>query len=144
LNARSSKLVAARNGLVLLVRRRSDGRWTFPGGKSKPDESAKLCLLREIGEELPALRLGPARLWRKLEGKNPISGRPMDDAIFLVADVAGMLAIGAKDEIDRAEWRTPFGLRMTATSRFVRDQLFARRTPERQASTRRPRTRSPG
>ncbi len=124
---KSSKLVAARrNGLVLLVRRKRDGLWTFPGGKRKQArESAKRCLRREIGEELPGLRLGPARLWRQIKGKNPISGRRMNDAIFVVTNVAGNLLIGDPGEIDRAEWRKPFRVRLTPTSRFVRDQLFA-------------------
>jgi 8-oxo-dGTP diphosphatase len=128
--AKSSKLVAARNGLVLLVRRKRDGLWTFPGGKRKRGrESAIRCLQREIGEELPSLRLGSARLWRQIKGRNPISGKRMNDAIFLVSDVAGMLEIGDNREIDRAEWRAPFRIRLTATSRFVRDQLFALRKP---------------
>jgi 8-oxo-dGTP diphosphatase len=126
--AKSSKLVAARNGLVLLVRRKRDGLWTFPGGKRKrAQESAKRCLRREIREELPGLRLGPARLWRQIKGRNPISGKRMNDAIFLVTSITGKLAIGDDGEIDRAEWREPFRVRLTPTSRFVRDQLFASR-----------------
>jgi ADP-ribose pyrophosphatase YjhB (NUDIX family) len=130
--AKSSKLVAARKGLVLLVRRRRDGLWTFPGGRKRGRESARRCLQRELGEELPRLRLGSPRLWRKVKGKNPISGGRMSDAIFLVRDVDGPLVIGDPREIDRAEWRRPWGLRLTPTSRFIRDQLFRRRKPARQ------------
>jgi 8-oxo-dGTP diphosphatase len=135
--AKSSKLVVARKGLVLLVRRRSDRLWTFPGGKRKrARESAKRCLLREIREELPALRLGSARLWRNIKGKNPISGKRMNDAIFIVTNVAGMLVIGDEQEIDRAEWREPFRVRLTPTSRFIRDQLFASQKSARRSATR--------
>jgi 8-oxo-dGTP diphosphatase len=126
---KSSKLVAARKGYVLLVRRRRDGLWTFPGGRKRPRESAKRCLHREIKEELPALRVEAARLWRHVKGRNPISGRRMNDAIFVVSKVAGTLEIGDAREIDKAEWREPWGLRLTPTSRFIRDQLFQRRKP---------------
>lgn len=125
--AKSSKLVAARNGRVLLVRRRRDGLWMFPGGRKRGGESARRCLQRELGEELPRLRLGSPRLWRKVKGKNPISGERMSDAIFLADDIEGTLVIGDPREIDRAEWRKPWGLRLTPTSRFIRDQLFRRR-----------------
>jgi 8-oxo-dGTP diphosphatase len=50
--AKSSKLVAAKRGKVLLVRRRSDGLWMFPGGRKRARESDKDCLRREIKEEL--------------------------------------------------------------------------------------------
>jgi ADP-ribose pyrophosphatase YjhB (NUDIX family) len=128
--AKSSKLVAARRGLVLLVRRRRDGLWTFPGGRKRTRESAKRCLHREIGEELPRLRVRSAKLWGHVKGKNPITGRQMNDAIFVVSEVEGVLEIGDTREIDKAEWREPWGLRLTPTSRFVRDQLF-RRTKRR-------------
>jgi 8-oxo-dGTP diphosphatase len=60
--AKSSKLVASKRGRVLLVRRRRDGLWMFPGGRKHPRESAKDCLQREIKEELPNLKLGRVRL----------------------------------------------------------------------------------
>jgi 8-oxo-dGTP diphosphatase len=52
---KSVKLVTTKkNGAVLLVRRRSDGLWTFPGGKRKrASESVENCLKRELAEELP-------------------------------------------------------------------------------------------
>lgn len=44
------------DGTVLLARRRPElhngGRWEFPGGKLRPDESPEACLRREIREEL--------------------------------------------------------------------------------------------
>jgi ADP-ribose pyrophosphatase YjhB (NUDIX family) len=49
--AKSAKLVAARRGKILLVRRRSAGRWMFPGGKKRANENEKDCLRREIKEE---------------------------------------------------------------------------------------------
>ncbi|WP_183238268.1 MULTISPECIES: NUDIX hydrolase [unclassified Bradyrhizobium] len=122
--AKSSKLVVARKGRVLLVRRRRDKRWMFPGGRKRAGESERRCLQREITEELPKLRLGDLRLWKEVNGKNRRSGRKMSDAIFLTKKVTGPLKIGDKREIDRAAWRKPRGLKLTPTSRYIRDKLF--------------------
>src|SRR5581483_482340 len=62
--AKSAKLVASKRGRCLLVRRRRDKRWMFPGGRKRPRETEKQCLLREIKEELPKLKVGCLKLWR--------------------------------------------------------------------------------
>ncbi|MGC0395656.1 8-oxo-dGTP diphosphatase [Bradyrhizobium sp. USDA 241] len=125
--AKSSKLVAARRGKVLLVRRRSDGLWMFPGGRKRPRESEKDCLRREIKEELPKLKLGRITLWKEVKTRNKRSGRKMNDAIFIAKSAKGRLAIGDKKEIDRAAWQKPRGIRLTPTSRYIRDRLFPRK-----------------
>jgi 8-oxo-dGTP diphosphatase len=125
--AKSSKLVAAKRGRVLLVRRRRDGRWMFPGGRKRQNENDKDCLKREIKEELPKLKIGQIRLWKEVKSKNRHSGRKMSDAIFIAKKASGELAIGDKKEIDRAIWRKPRGIRLTATSRYIRDKLFPKR-----------------
>jgi ADP-ribose pyrophosphatase YjhB (NUDIX family) len=122
--AKSSKLVAARKGRVLLVRRRRDKRWMFPGGRKRAGETDRKCLRREIGEELPKLKLGPLKLWKEVTKKNRRSGRKMSDAIFLAGKASGLLKIGDKKEIDKAVWCKPRGLRLTPTSRYIRDKLF--------------------
>src|ERR1700692_884632 len=122
--AKSSKLVAGKRGRVLLVRRKRDGLWMFPGGRKRARESDKDCLRREIQEELPKLKLGRLRLWKEVKAKNRRSGRKMSDAIFVAAKAAGRLKIGDKKEIDRAIWRRPHGIRLTPTSRYIRDKLF--------------------
>ena len=122
--AKSSKLVAAKNGRVLLVRRRRDKRWAFPGGRKRAGESERKCLRREITEELPKLKLGPVKLWKEVKGKNRQSGRQMSDAIFVAKKASGPLRIGDKNEIDNAAWRKPRGIRLTPTSRYIRDKLF--------------------
>jgi len=130
--AKSSKLVAAKRGRVLLVRRRRDQRWMFPGGRRRGRESDKQCLRREIKEELPKLKLGRLRLWKELKAKKPRSGRKkkprsgrkMSDAIFITTKASGRLAIGDKQELDKAAWRKPRGVRLTPTSRYIRDKLF--------------------
>src|SRR3954466_15983543 len=81
--AKSSKLVPATRGKVLLVRRRSDGLWMFPGGRKRARESEKDCLRREIREGLAKLKLGRISLWKEVKAKNKRSGRKMSDAIFI-------------------------------------------------------------
>ena len=122
--AKSSKLVVVKRGKVLLVRRRRDRLWMFPGGRKRARESEKDCLCREIREELPKLRLGRVRLWKELKATNRRSGRKMSDAIFVARKASGQLKIGDKREIDKAIWRKPRGIRLTPTSRYVRDKLF--------------------
>lgn len=122
--ARSSKLVAVKGGKVLLVRRRRDRLWMFPGGRKRARETEKDCLRREIREELPKLKLGHVRLWKEVKSKNRRSGRKMSDAIFVARKASGRLKIGDKTEIDKAVWRRPRGIRLTPTSRYVRDKLF--------------------
>lgn len=122
--AKSSKLVAVKNGRVLLVRRRADGLWMFPGGRKRANEGNKECLRREIREELPKLKLGRVELWKEVKSVNHRSGRRMSDAIFVAKKASGRLLIGDKKEISRAIWRKPRGVRLTPTSRYIRDKLF--------------------
>ena len=82
---------------------------------------------RELREELPKLKLGRLRLWKELKAKNRRSGRKMSDAIFFAKKASGHLTIGDKKEIDKATWRKPRGIRLTPTSRYIRDKLFPRR-----------------
>ena len=125
--AKSSKLVATKRGRVLLVRRRRDHLWMFPGGRKRGRETEKDCLRREIREELPELKLGRLRLWKEVKARNRRSGRKMSDAIFVANKASGRLAIGDKKEIDKATWRKPRGIRLTPTSRYIRDKLFPKR-----------------
>jgi 8-oxo-dGTP diphosphatase len=122
--AKSSKLIAVKRGKVLLVRRKRDRLWMFPGGRKRVNESEKDCLHREIKEELPKLKLGRVRLWKEVKAKNRRSGRRMSDAIFVARKASGQLKIGDKKEIDKAIWGKPRGIRLTPTSRYVRDKIF--------------------
>ena len=117
-------MVAIKRGRALLVRRRRDRRWMFPGGRKRANESDKQCLHREIREELPQLKLGRLKLWKAVNKKNRRSGRKMNDAIFIARKAVGELKIGDKREIDKAMWRKPRGIRLTPTSRYIRDKLF--------------------
>ncbi|HEY2535341.1 MAG TPA: NUDIX hydrolase [Xanthobacteraceae bacterium] len=122
--AKSSKLVAAKRGRVFLVRRKRDDVWMFPGGRKRARESDKDCLRREIREELPEIKLGRLKRWKVVKAKNPRSGRKMSDAIFIANKASGRLAISDKQKIDKATWRKPRGIRLTPTSRYIRDKLF--------------------
>ncbi|MGC1355260.1 MAG: NUDIX hydrolase [Xanthobacteraceae bacterium] len=124
---KSSKLVAVKRGRILLVRRKRDQLWMFPGGQKRNSESKKDCLRREIKEELPRLELGRIKLWKEVNGKNRHSGRKMNDAIFIANRISGDLTIGDKHEIDKATWRKPRGVRLTPTSRYIRDMIFPKR-----------------
>jgi ADP-ribose pyrophosphatase YjhB (NUDIX family) len=45
------RAVIFHNGSILLVRERSDSRWTLPGGWADVGESASACVVREAKEE---------------------------------------------------------------------------------------------
>ena len=93
--------------------------------------ACSVCLRREIREELPKLKLGRLSLWKEVTARNKRTGRKMSDAIFLVRRAKGRLTIGDKDEIDRAVWHKPRGVRLTATSRYIRDRLFPKQKRRR-------------
>jgi len=99
----------------------------FPGGRRRGRDTEKDCLRREIREELPNLKLGRLKLWKEVKSKNPRSGLKMNDAIFVVSKAFGHLTIGDEKEIDKAMWRKPRGVRLTPTSRYIRDKLFPKR-----------------
>ena len=66
--AKSSKLVARKRGKVLLVRRKIDRLWMFPGGRKRGGEFEKECLRREINEELPQLEDRPSKALERGDG----------------------------------------------------------------------------
>jgi 8-oxo-dGTP diphosphatase len=99
----------------------------FPGGRKRGRETENDCLRSEIREELPKLKLGRLKLSKEVNAKNPRSRRKMSDVMFIANKVSGRLAIGDKKEIDKATWRKPRGIRLTPTSRYIRDKLLPKR-----------------
>ena len=55
---------------------------------------------------------------------NGISGRRMSDAIYFTRGARGSLTIGDRREIDKADRRRPWKLRLTPTSRYILKQLL--------------------
>jgi hypothetical protein len=92
----------------------------FPGGRKRARESAKDCLLREIKQELPKLRLGQLKLWKEMKAKSAVLAE-MSDAIFVAKRAPGHLTIGDKREIDKATWRKPFGIRRRSPAAYARE-----------------------
>lgn len=95
--------------------REGAGAWARASGSVCAVRSAKSCR---------KLKVGPVKLWKEVKAKNHRSGRNMSDAIFVAKKISGSLKIGGKKEIDKAAWRKPRGLRLTPTSRYIRDRLF--------------------
>jgi hypothetical protein len=52
---------------------------------------------------------------------------PPDDRLRIANKASGHLAIGDKKEIDKATWGKPRGIRLTPSSRYIRDKLFPKR-----------------
>ena len=54
----------------------------------------------------------------------------MSDAIFIANKATGRLTIVDKQEIDKATWHKPHprGIRLTPTTRYIRDKLFPNRS----------------
>src|SRR5215471_9300467 len=94
-------------------------------GSSPRNMSSSRAEQSEIAKSLAfsSLRLGQLKLWKEVKAKNRRSGRKMSDAIFVAKRASGHLTIGDKREIDKATWRKPFGIRLTPTSRYIRNKL---------------------
>jgi 8-oxo-dGTP diphosphatase len=118
--AKSSKLVAAKRGRVLLVRRKRDRLWMFPGGRKRAQENDIACAEKSKknfrNQSLDVLGF-------EVKAKNRRSGRKMSDSIFVTAKGSGRLTIGDKQEIDKATWRKPRGIR-DGNVALLRDKLF--------------------
>jgi 8-oxo-dGTP diphosphatase len=117
---RTSKLIAIRDdGCILLARKRKNKQYSLPGGKALRGETAIRTLRREIGEELPDIRIGRVRRWRKgprFKGKR---------ATFYFARAKGTLKVG--HEIDRGAWiREWWKLKLSRSARRTLELLVIR------------------
>jgi 8-oxo-dGTP diphosphatase len=79
-----------------------------------PDDRLRTQARNPLGRRL--------KLWRG-QGKEPQISTE-DERCYIAS---GHLAIGDKKEMDKATWRKPRGIRLTPTSRYIRDKLFPKR-----------------
>jgi hypothetical protein len=81
------------------------------------------------GKRLPAQGNpgGASKALERGQGEEPPIRTEDERCLFIANKVSGRLAIGDKREIEKATWRKPRGVRLTPTSRYIRDKLFPKR-----------------
>jgi 8-oxo-dGTP diphosphatase len=121
----SAKLVLAKGSHVLMVKRTKDGLWTLPGGKQRRFENSKECLLREVGEELPQVRLRRVRRWKELQCKT--SKGKTRQVVYRAHYAGGTLEIGDTSELIKAKWRDPGQTRLAPSADTIARKLLGRR-----------------
>lgn len=84
---------------ILLVKKKEV--WILPGGKPKTEESDADCLIRELKEELPGIRVANLKFYGLFRGKSPHIGDNIRVKVY-IGDVEGKLQPSA--EIIAAEW----------------------------------------
>lgn len=92
-------VVIIEDGKILLCRKQQT--WILPGGKPKPNEDDMKCLLREMEEELPDIRLENIKYFGNFQGIAPHKGYQLT-AIVYIAEASGDIRPSA--EIDQAMW----------------------------------------
>lgn len=114
-----------RDGRVLLVRERSDGGWTLPGGWADPGDPPSVTIAREIREESGYV----ARATRLVavhdrDLRNP---PPIAYAVYKVFFLCELLTpepvSGPDHEISAVDWFDPLDPPPLSTGRVSRDQL---------------------
>src|SRR5665213_2664370 len=105
--------IAVRNGALLLVRRGhapSRGRWSLPGGRVEPGETAREALVREMAEETGlVVEVGELVGEVARPGPSGVTYRIQDFRVTLVGDnaVAGSAVVGnaiAGDDAADVAW----------------------------------------
>lgn len=87
------------HGRVLLVRRRWEERWIFPGGQSEPGEQEAETVAREVLEESGVRCKAASFIGRRT---HPESGREI--AYWLCQPLSEQIAVGDAEEIAEARW----------------------------------------
>jgi 8-oxo-dGTP pyrophosphatase MutT (NUDIX family) len=121
----SAKLIIAKGSRVLLVQRTKDGLWTLPGGKQRRFEKAKECIVREVMEELPKVRLQRIRRWKKFQRSTSKGKRR--HVVYRARYKGGTLDVGDTSELVRAEWRYLDRTRLAPAAEMVTRKLFEHR-----------------
>jgi 8-oxo-dGTP diphosphatase len=94
----------------------------FPGGKQRRFEKAKECLMRELMEELPKVRLQRIRRWKKFQRSTSKGKRRQ--VVYRARYLGGTLEVGDKSELMRAEWRYLNRSRLAPAAEMVTRKLF--------------------
>jgi len=92
-------VVVIENGCILLVQKHKT--WILPGGKPEVGESDIQCLTREVGEELPNLRLQNLKYFGAFTGITPHKNDELCAEVYL-ANSDGEITTAA--EINTAKW----------------------------------------
>ena len=96
-------IVLDETGRLLLIRRGnppSQGSWSIPGGRCRPDESAADACVREVAEET-GLSVGVLRFAGRVERDGP-DGRIYDIDDFVCTVLGGTLLAG--DDAAEVRW----------------------------------------
>lgn len=88
-----------KDGRILLVKKQEV--WILPGGKPEMGEPDIQCLLREVKEELPKIKLSNLKYFGSFVGITPHTGDELIAEVYL-ADADGEITPSA--EISKAEY----------------------------------------
>ena len=112
-----------RNGRILLVRERSDGRWTLPGGWIDVGDGPAAAVEREIVEEsgYHARAVKLLAVWDKQQHDHPSDFFHIYKLIFLCEIIGGRPTLSA--ETDGVDFFAPDNLPPLSTSRITAAQI---------------------
>jgi 8-oxo-dGTP pyrophosphatase MutT (NUDIX family) len=114
-----------RDGRVLMVRERSDGGWSLPGGWADPGDPPSATVAREVREE-SGYAVAVTRLVavqdRDLHNTPPIAYSAYK--LFFLCELLDERPVGDHDhEVDAVDWFDPYDPPALSTGRVTAEQL---------------------